>query len=90
MRRLTLYFAQMLGAAAHPRTLQVLLDGVPVAASRIDQGGPFEISISGESLKPGTTYRMELLLKRLYTPEGLGLGSDQRRIGVALATIGFE
>jgi hypothetical protein len=88
--RLTLYFAQMFGAAVHPRSLQVLLDGVPAAASQIDREGPFEISVPGERLKPGATHRIELLLDRLYTPEGLGLGPDQRSLGVALATIGLE
>jgi hypothetical protein len=88
--RLTLYFAQMLGAATHPRTLQVLLDGVPAAASRVDREGPFEVSVSGERLRPGATHRIELLLDRLYTPDGLGLGPDQRSLGVALTTVGLE
>jgi hypothetical protein len=90
VRRLTLYFAQMLGAGVHPRILQVLLDGVPAAASRIDREGPFEISVSGERLRPGATHRIELLLDRLHTPAGLGLGPDQRSLGVALATVGLE
>jgi hypothetical protein len=87
--RLTLHFAQMFGATVHPRTLQVLLDGVPAATSRIDRDGPFEISIAGERLKPGATHRIELLLDRLYTPDGLGLGPDQRSLGVALTSVGL-
>ncbi|MFC0407442.1 hypothetical protein [Roseomonas elaeocarpi] len=89
-RRLTLYFPQMLGAALHPRTLRVLVDGVPAASARIDRAGPFETSVAGERLTPGATHRIELLLDRLYTPRELGLGEDERSLGVALAAIILE
>lgn len=89
-RSLTLRLMAPFGATVHPRVLRVLLDGAPVATERFTRDGATAIVIAGESLRPGATHRIELLLDRLYAPAELGLGDDRRRIGIAFLGLALE
>jgi hypothetical protein len=78
------------GAGIAPSTLSVALNGAALGASSLTPGfGAYEFEAAAPALRDGTN-RLTLRVGRVARPRDLGLGADERRLGVAISDLSLR